>query len=250
MAAAMKTVETNPNPLGPIKAVRSRDLLADALREQILSGARPSGVALPSERELTEETGLSRAAVRDALRVLESEGLIETRQGRYGGSVVKLPANDALARPVALFARARGISLQEMIEARVAIEPTIAELAALRRTPEDLQALIQATDLLQEALPHVEQFLDLNVRWYFALADACHNDLLRAFIVSIAGLILAATSREGQTPEPTRRLILQSHRRVVEAVIAGDAPAARRRMERHVAGYQEHYERLGLTPSA
>lgn len=245
----MKTVETNPNPLGPIKAVRSRDLLADALREQILSGARPSGVALPSERELTEETGLSRAAVRDALRVLESEGLIETRQGRYGGSVVKLPANDALAARGAVCPRARH-PLQEMIEARVAIEPTIAELAALRRTPEDLQALIQATDLLQEALPHVEQFLDLNVRWYFALADACHNDLLRAFIVSIAGLILTATSREGQTPEPTRRLILQSHRRVVEAVIAGDAPAARRRMERHVAGYQEHYERLGLTPSA
>lgn len=213
------------------------------LRAQILDGTRPSGAALPAERELVAETGLSRAAVRDALRILETEGLIEIKQGRYGGSIVRQPANDALDKPIALFVRGRQVSLGELIEARVAVEPTIAELAAQRRTLEELAALAELTAELGEAIGDVPRFLDANVRWYLALADACHNDLLRAFVSSIAGLILAETGKQGMAPEPTRRLILQSHRRVLQAVESGDAVAARRRMERHVAGYAEHFSR-------
>ena len=219
------------------------------LRAQILSGARPSGAALPAERELVAETGLSRAAVRDALRILETEGLIETKQGRYGGSIVRQPGNDALDKPIAVFVRGRQVSMGEMIEARVAIEPAIAELAAQRRTPDQLNTLRELTAELGDAIGDIPLFLDANVRWYLALADACHNDLLRAFVSSIAGLILAETGRQGMTPEPTRQLILQSHRRVLQAVECGDAVAARRRMERHVAGYAAHFGR-GLQSQA
>lgn len=233
----------NPSPLGPIKGVRSRDVLADVLREQILAGARRTGVALPAERELVAETGLSRASVRDALRILEGEGLIEIKQGRYGGSMVRQPADDALAKPIALFVRGRNVSVREMVEARVVFEPTIAEFAALRRTPDELEALAAVTRELEQAMDDIPRFLDVNVRWYLALADACHNDLLRAFVSSIAGLILEETGKEGLTPEPTRSVILKSHQRVLEAVKNGDAAAARRRMTRHVGGYAEHFSR-------
>lgn len=235
----------NPVPLGRFKAVRSRDLLADALREQILTGLRPNGSVLPAERDLVAETGLSRTAVRDALRVLEGEGLIETRPGRYGGSVVRRSAVDALTKPVALFARACQVSLRELIEARVAIEPMIAELAARRRTPEQLRTLSEVTAALEDAVDDVARFAELNVQWHLTLAQAGHNTMLQAFISSVASLIVEVTSRQGTAPEPTRQLILRSHQRVLEAIRDGDAAAARRRTERHVAGYLQHYGRAG-----
>jgi GntR family transcriptional regulator, transcriptional repressor for pyruvate dehydrogenase complex len=233
----------NPSSLGLIKGIRSRDVLADVLREQILGGTRLTGVALPAERELVAETGLSRASVRDALRILESEGLIQTKQGRYGGSMVRQPADDALAKPIALFVRGRKVSVREMVEARVVFEPTIAEFAALRRTDDELEALTAVTLELEQAIGDIPRFLEVNVRWYLSLADACHNDLLRAFVSSIAGLILEESGKEGLTPEPTRRVILKSHQRVLEAVKNKDALAAGRRMTRHVSGYAEHFNK-------
>lgn len=229
------------NALGPIKGQRTRDALADVLRDQILDGQRQHGSVLPAERLLVTETGLSRAAVRDALRILETEGLIETRPGRYGGSIVRQPASDALDKPIAVFVRGRQVSLREIVEVRVMIEPMVAELAAGRRTPEELAALELLTQELAATIDDVPLFLDANVRWYLALAEACHNDLLRAFFSSIAGPILEESGKEGIATAQTRQLILQSHHRVLQAVQSGDPAAARRRMERHVAGYAQHF---------
>ena len=83
-------VQTNPiKPvrLSPILVPKTSDVLASELRRQILSGLLPPGASLPAERDLVTQTGLSRGSVRDDLRILESESLVITRPGRYGGSV-------------------------------------------------------------------------------------------------------------------------------------------------------------------
>src|SRR5271168_3275424 len=118
----------------PVVVPKAADVLAERLRNLIVEGHFSPGDLLPTERELVVEAGLSRTSVRDALRVLESEGLISTKAGRTGGSMVTLPGRQSVARSVELFVRTHGIRLDSLLECRVAVEPTPARLAALKRT--------------------------------------------------------------------------------------------------------------------
>ncbi len=116
--------------LGSIKVPKSCEVLAEKLQAQILSGDYPAGVSLPTERELVEATGLSRGSIRETLRILEAQGLVRTRPGRYGGSVVAQPTNALLASHINLFARVRSVPLRALVETRQALEPMVAYLAA------------------------------------------------------------------------------------------------------------------------
>src|SRR5262249_50953129 len=122
----------------PVVVPKASDILAERLRAFIVQGRFAPGDFLPTERELVAETKLSRTSVRDALRALEAEGLIPSKVGRSGGSMVTLPGRASVARSVELFVRTHGIRLESLLECRVAVEPTLASLAAKRRTPEQL----------------------------------------------------------------------------------------------------------------
>jgi GntR family transcriptional repressor for pyruvate dehydrogenase complex len=229
--------------VGAIEVPKSCDVLARRLREQILAGAFPAGEPLPTERELVAETGLSRGSVREALRILEAEGLLHTRPGRYGGSVVSRPSETLLARQVDSFARGRGVGVRTLIEAREALEPTLAQLAARHRTERDLAELDAIHARMRASVAtDVPAFLQENVAWHWALAVASGNELLRAFMASIAGMIHEASRIEHVADEDVRRLVLHAHARIVEAIRAGDGEAARRRMDRHVKAYSQHIE--------
>ena len=115
----------------PIVVPKASEVLAERLRNLIVQGHFSPGDMLPTERDLVVEAGLSRTSVRDALRVLESEGLITTRAGRTGGSIVTLPGRDTVARSVELFVRTHGVRLASLLECRVAIEPTNGYLPAV-----------------------------------------------------------------------------------------------------------------------
>src|SRR6476646_8737763 len=138
-----KTIPTGAmlEGLGRIKVPKSSDVLAERLKQEILSDAYGPGSALPTERELVSATGLSRGSVREALRILEAQGLVHTRAGRYGGTTVSQPTDDHLANHINLYAKGRSIQLSALVEVRLALEPTVAYLAAQRRTAEDLAAL-------------------------------------------------------------------------------------------------------------
>ena len=140
-----------------ISTPKPYDILANQLREAILGGEIPEGDALPSERELVLQTGLTRGSVREALRMLAVEGLVETRQGRWGGNIVTLPGNDSMANAVSQFVRGRKLSLRTIQETRETLEPAMARLAAQRRTDADVahlqslqQQLVAATANFQE----------------------------------------------------------------------------------------------------
>ena len=91
--------------LGRVEVPRAADVLADRLRQGILSGQLRPGELLPPERKLVEQTGLGRASVREALRMLEVEDLIEARLGRYGGWLVRRPDEESVARSIDVFIR-------------------------------------------------------------------------------------------------------------------------------------------------
>jgi len=240
--------------LGTVKVPKSCEVLADRLQEQILSGAHPPGTALPTERELVAGTGLSRGSVREALRILEAKGLVETRAGRYGGSVVARPTDAQLISHISLFAKGRSIPLSKLVEARHAVGPMVAYLAARHRTDDDLEALHSISVRLEEAARNdVPRFLEENANWHSAIAVACHNDLLRAFSGSISDLMLEASRIENFASDEVRELVIKAHRRILQAIEARDAETARRRAEKDIEAYAKYLEAAvkaaGKTPA-
>lgn len=151
---------------------KASDVLAGEVRERILSGEFTEGTALPPERQLVEQTGLSRATVREALRILEVERLLEIRPGRGGGAFVHRPGRESLANTVRLVIRGQRIRLEDLHETREAIEPACAALAARRRTDADLAELDDAHTDLVAADEDIQRFLRANIRWHNAVARA------------------------------------------------------------------------------
>jgi DNA-binding FadR family transcriptional regulator len=229
--------------LGRLESGTNSGSLADSLRERILGGAFGEGAVLPPERDLVESTGLGRGSVREALRVLEAEGLIRTKAGRNGGTFTTLPDASDLTHFVSVFVRGRRVPIRALIEARLAIEPSLAYYAARNREPAHAEALEAATARL-EATPDGPEFAVCNLDWHYAIAAASGNELLVGFLASIASAISrenaahARTFQAGDVAE-IRAAVLHAHRGITDAVVAGDAAAAKRRMERHLRAYAE-----------
>ncbi|WP_037577759.1 FadR/GntR family transcriptional regulator [Phaeacidiphilus oryzae] len=225
--------------LGPLTVPKASDVLAAELRERILDGEFAEGTALPAERELVTQTRMSRSTVREALRILEVQGLLRIRTGRGGGAFVRRPGRESVARSVELVIRGHDIRLDALLETREAIEPSCAALAAVHRTDEDLAALEAATELMAEASAPIEEFLRANIDWHVAVATAGRNEILAGLMTALSAAVHGATRAESTRfadPEIRHQTVL-AHRAVTRAIRAGDAPAASRRMARHVTAY-------------
>lgn len=227
----MKDKQEQPS-LERITVKKSYDVLAGLLRETILSGQYPDGSHLPSERELVDQTGLSRGSIREAIRKLEAEGLVKAQPGRFGGNIVRSPTKDVVANSVAQFVRGRRISNAILQQSRETLEPALCRLAALNRTEEDLAALDRIYAELQGAVDNPEAFTSLYIEMHNTIARASHNDLLAAFQYSMSYGVLAATVT-GDFSE-THLPALHMHARIIAAIRAKDPDAAFRRMERHL----------------
>src|ERR1700730_3111191 len=127
--------------LKPVDVPKASDVLAREIRERILSGELVEGTALPAERELVKQTQMSRATVREALRILEVQNLVRVRTGRAGGAFVQRPTTKSMASSVSMLIRGQKIKLADLMEPREALEPFCAELAARNRTDDDLAVL-------------------------------------------------------------------------------------------------------------
>ncbi len=236
--------------LSPIVVPKTSDVLASELRRQILSGLLPPGASLPAERELVSQTGLSRGSVRDALRILESESLVITRAGRYGGSVANKPDDESLKRSISSFVHGRGITLLSLLQTREVIEPCLAALAAKNRTAGELQRLVDVTERVANAFLTPPEFLRENVEWHMAIAAASHNELLRAFLHSISDMVYKASAIENFASADVRKQVMYAHRRILEAITTQDAALAERRMALHLAALTTACRALPHAPLA
>lgn len=234
--------------LGLIDVPKSCDMLAARLRNQILSGVYPAGTQLPAERDLVAQTGISRNAIREGLRILEAEGLVQTRLGRYGGSFVCQPSDEMFARHFRVYARGRKLPLEALLEARESLEPRIAMLAAANRNDEDLDELKGVLERI--AAPAAQDpacFLAETRKWIYGVSTASHNELLRVFMTSLAELIHDLSGVEDFTSEDSRKEIIHIYERIFQAIADGDVAAAGRRTERHVKAYSDRARKAGLT---
>lgn len=223
-----------PVSLERITVPKPQHVLAEQLRGSILRGEIPEGNALPTEKVLISQTGLSRGAVREALRTLAVEGLVRTRNGRFGGSVAMLPGNDSMASAVGRFVQGRKLPLRTLQEMREVLEPFIARLAAERRSSDDLRNLTALHADLVASVEHFQAFATANVKWHNAVAKAGGNELLAAVLYSISAGVLIATSEQEYGSTETRRQVVEIHAQVNDAIEARDADRAERSMRAHI----------------
>ncbi|GAA1529857.1 FadR/GntR family transcriptional regulator [Nocardioides humi] len=232
---------TGPDPTGPallrpLHVPKASDVLAEDLAARISRGELREGMALPPERALVVQTGLSRTSVREALRVLEVRGFVEIRAGRGGGAVVRRPTGHQLAASVRLVVRRSEVSLSALLQTRATIEPPCAGLAAVRRTEPALREL-EASNRLMRETSDVSRFLRANVEWHMAVARASGNELLSGLMEALAELIYDSTGYVGTVDAQVRADTCRAHEAITAAVRRGDRQVARRRMERHVQAY-------------
>lgn len=227
--------------LSAITLQKGFEALAEQLREQIVTGGIPAGEVI-NERELVERTGLSRGSVREAFRVLETQGLVATRRGRNGGRVALRGGSEAVRSSLNLFIRGQQVPFVVLLETVQVLEPSLAELAALHRNQTDLEALeVERSKLVKTA--NASRFLAANARWHRAMAHASHNPILTAIYDSL-GPGLLDPRIAGFASAEVRAAVVQAVERVQSAIAAGDGASARRRMEKHVRAYREMVERL------
>jgi len=224
---------------GPVQNQTASSMLADRIRAAILDGRLGEGTVMPTERELAEQTGLGRSTVREALRLLQASGLITSRPGAKGGSVVRLPRVDNVVESLDVFIRGRRLSFAALLETREALEPMCARLAARARTDADLETLSGLHERMSAKRIRQADFSAANAAWHLAVADASHNELLSAFMSAIGHAIELGITRSPRKSAEVRPQVLHAHARILDAIRDGDADAAMRRMLKHVHAYTD-----------
>lgn len=238
--------EPRTSPFGRVSVPKGSDVLAAHLRQQILEGKLSEGSALPVERTLASSVGLGRQTVRDALRVLEIEGLIVTRPGRAGGSFVRRPDTATFERSLNVLLSGRGVRFRSLLETREGLEPTAARLAALHHTQSDLVALEDAAAVMAASTGDIGLFLQRNVDWHVAVGAASHNEIIEAMVNSLSRVILRSTDIPEFHSDVTIADTLKAHERVFAAIRAGNGDRAASAMSKHVHAYRELIETYQL----
>lgn len=216
------------NALDPVPRSKLYAQVVDRIRAHVAESGLHAGDRLPSERDLAERLGVSRASVKQAIVVLEVAGLLDVRHG--GGTYLRRDHLDV--EPVEeLIARRR--RLPDVLEAREALETKLAELAATRRTRADLDAMDGALEFMAAEVAGDGSGAEGDRRFHAAVTAAAYSSLLAEFMRSIADQITESRTESLRQPgRPARSL--EQHRKIAEAIRAGDPRAAAAAMRRHV----------------
>jgi GntR family transcriptional repressor for pyruvate dehydrogenase complex len=221
-----------PDLLGaPIERPNTYELLAQRLLGLIASGEIAGGAPLPSERELVERYGVGRSSVREALRTLESKGLIHQRgKGRFVAAEPQAPLNSSLQVLLELQEVDRG----ELFEIRSVLEGETAAFAAERRSDDDIAAIAETIDAMTASLETADGYIDADLQFHLAIARASGNRIALLMMHAIRDVLrrwlLTLYSVPGG-PEAS----VAHHRKILEAIVARDPEAARCRMHEHLS---------------
>ncbi len=163
-------------PFQPVKIGKISERIARQIKNTILSGAMKSGDRLPPERELVEHFQASRISIREALKSLETSGLLAIKPGSgvFVAEINSKPISDSLSSIL----RIRKTSITEITEARIILEPNIARLAAERMTSQELAALDQNIEETWTALKSHRPAPEQNIRFHSLVAEATHNPVI------------------------------------------------------------------------
>jgi len=231
--------------LEPVKSVRIYEDIVRQVRALIADGHLKSGDRLPPERDLAERFRVSRTSVREALRSLQSRGLIEIRAGE--GAFVRDVSVEALIEPLALVILPYREAVGELFEARRLLEPAIAAMAARRATRDELAEMERILAEQAREVARGRTGMAQDSALHAAIAAAAHN---RAIVRIVNALVdLLAQSREESLHTPGRpRRSHQDHKRILGAIRRRDEVGARRAMLDHLEAVAKLVNALPAKP--
>jgi GntR family transcriptional regulator, transcriptional repressor for pyruvate dehydrogenase complex len=217
-----------PRALRPVARSRLYEQLVERLLALVHELDLKPGDRLPPERELSADLGVSRASVRQALVVLEVQGLVEVRHGE--GAILREQRPDDVVVSAVTAHRRR---LPEVIEAREALEVQLASLAALRRSEEDLVRIDEALEAMAAEIERGERGLHGDELFHAAVTAAARSGLLADLMAEISSAIRESRVESLSQPERPRQS-LASHREIADAIRAADPDAAATAMRDHI----------------
>jgi GntR family transcriptional repressor for pyruvate dehydrogenase complex len=209
-------------------------MIVDQIRLLIRQGDLAAGDRLPAERELCERFGVSRVTVREALRVLEANGLVEIRVGARGGAFVTAPTSRLVGEGIADLITLSTMSALEVTEARIVLELGITPLVCERATEEDISALYEICDRSSAALEGDEYPLALSAEWHTRYAQAAHNGALAMLVESLHDPLIMSLERAREAAPLHGRRGVTEHRALVDAIAERDVARATELMSTHL----------------
>jgi GntR family transcriptional repressor for pyruvate dehydrogenase complex len=215
----------------PIKSTRIYEEIVRQIKHMISEGRLKSGDQLPPERDLAEKFVVSRTSVREALRALESLGLVEIRPGE--GTFVRSVSVESLIEPLAMVLLSQRAAIADLFEARRLLEPAIAGLAARRATPEEIQEMERIVEEQGKEAAAGRTGLAQDAQFHAAIASAAHNEAITRIVHAIMDLLTQSREESLGTPGRPGRSY-ESHKRVVAAIAARDPVAAEQAMRDHI----------------
>jgi len=249
-----------------VSSPRIGEIVAAELRRQIVNGELADGDLLPRQEVLVEQFNVSLVSLREALRILQTEGLISVRRGNRGGAVVHAPTKASAAFMLGLVLQSGSVRLTDLGAALYAIEPTCVGLAAAR--PDRAKTLIPELRKINQAmdaeLADGAAFTKTGRRFHDQIVRGCGNQTMIAVIGTLEALWTGHEQRwaeetmaRGEYPSlKARRAVLNAHLRMTDLIAAGEVERARRIATKHLEDAQTYVlagdpeERIFATPPA
>lgn len=223
---------------------RLAEMVADVLRERIVTGQLKDGDGLPRQEDLLVEFRVSRPSLREALRILEAEGLITVRRGNQGGATVHAPRVGNAAYSVGLVLQSRGVVMTDLRDALKSIEPVCAGLCAAREDRRET-VLPQLRELHEATLTEIDDAIGFTVasrRFHESLVEGCGNETLKLVVGALESLWSSReeawardASETGAFPDAKSRLSgIRAHERIMRYIEDGEVDRVQRQARLHL----------------
>jgi GntR family transcriptional regulator, transcriptional repressor for pyruvate dehydrogenase complex len=227
---------------GASRPPKAAMLVAQRIMRDVIAGRLKPGNLLLPERTMLETYQTGRGTLREALRLLEFQGVIALKPGPRGGPVLQDPDASHLASTLVLLMQLKDAPFRSIVEVRTVMEPMISRLAAERMSDESLTELGGTIDSMRENLDDQMTFLEANKRFHDIIAWSSGNPLFGYIIDSLLG-IMDGTVIGIDYPAPRRVAILKAHDEIFQALKAHDANGSEKRMREHIDAYVTYAER-------
>ncbi|SDM59391.1 DNA-binding transcriptional regulator, FadR family [Cryobacterium flavum] len=231
---------------------RAWQIVLDAVELDLLEGRLSPGDHLPPERTLAADLGVGRSSVREALRVLEVLGLIRTAvgSGPSAGAIIVARPGGGMSALMRLQVAAQGFEVADVVKTRLILEGSI--VAELAEVQVDLTESAQILTAMESETLTEAEFLALDTQFHLSLAEANGNQVITATMAglrsAIEGYARAGAAGLASWPATSARLRLE-HRGILNAVLAGQADAARLAVHAHISGYYAETHLTSTTAS-
>jgi len=228
----------------PIQNVRVAEELTSQIIQSIIQRKLNKGDKLPSERELAEMCSVSRVTVREALRTLEKKGLVTIKRGAKGGAFITEVNIETIINSLHDFFHFGDVSIDNISEARLIIEPAIAELASQKRTVKNLEEIEEVINHCQQLIDTGEYEVDAQVQFHYAIARASKNPVL----IVVSNSLMNFLSRKLYLINPNKESFIKDqefHINIFKAIYNNDEKKAFQIMKDHVQTFKKlHQEEL------